>query len=160
MGLNSAATKVGAMCIGGFIAGAGGGMMALYAGAAAAENFATLFGFVWLAVVVTIGVRSVLGALIAGISFTLLPAVFTTYLSQTWAQVPTVLFGLGAIFIAGNPGGVVTAYARQFGALRARLRPEPSLVAADAAHPPSESRRPDKAGTAKQATATVTGRVE
>jgi branched-chain amino acid transport system permease protein len=148
IGLNSAATKVGAMCIGGFIAGIGGGMMALYAGAAAPEDFATLFGFVWLAVVVTIGVRSVLGALIAGISFTVLPAVFTTYLSQTWAQVPTVLFGLGAIFIAGNPDGVVTAYARQFDALRARLRPEPSLVAAEGA------------GTTKQAAAIVTGRVE
>ena len=160
IGLNSAATKVGAMCIGGFIAGIGGGMMALYAGAAAPEDFATLFGFVWLAVVVTIGVRSVLGARIAGISFTVLPAVFTTYLSQTWAQVPTVLFGLGAIFIAGNPDGVVTAYARQFDALRARLRPEPSLVAADTAHSQSQLRTPEGAGTTKQAAAIVTGRVE
>jgi branched-chain amino acid transport system permease protein len=160
MGLNSAATKVGAMCIGGFIAGVGGGMMALYAGAAAPENFATLFGFVWLAVVVTIGVRSVLGALVAGISFTVLPAIFTTYLSQTWAQVPTVMFGLGAIFIARNPDGVVATHARQLGALQARLRSKPSLLAADTAHSQSQVRRLDQAGATEQATVSVTGHAE
>ena len=96
--------------------------MALWSGAASPENFATLFGFVWLAVVVTLGARSILGALLAGIGFTVLPAIFTTYLSPTWAQVPTVAFGLGAVMIANNPDGVVATQARQLRSLGTRLR--------------------------------------
>ena len=131
IGLNSAATKVGAMCIGGFIAGVGGGMMALYAGNAAPENFATIGGFVWLAVVVTIGVRSVVGALFAGITFTVLPALFTTYVPQTWAEVPIAVFGLGAIFIARNPDGVIAVHARQLSGLHARLRTRTNTLPSD-----------------------------
>jgi hypothetical protein len=68
---------------------------------------------VWLAVLVTVGVRSLTAALLAGISFTVLPAVFQTYLtSNIWLQVPSVLFGLGAIGLATNPEGVVAMYAR------------------------------------------------
>jgi branched-chain amino acid transport system permease protein len=156
IGLNSAATKVGAMCIGGFIAGVGGGMMALYAGAAAPENFSTIAGFVWLAVVVTVGVRSVWGALNAGISFTVLPAIFTTYLPQTWAEIPILFFGLGAVFVARNPDGAVPAQARQIAALGARLRPKPR-VEANTERLPSPDGGFEGAGVQPQATAPSMG---
>ena len=159
IGLNSAGTKVVAMCLGGFIAGIGGGLMAIYAGAAAPENFATISGFVWLAVVVTVGIRSVAGALIAGLTFTVLPAIFTTYLPQTWAQVPIVLFGLGAIFIARNPDGAVVMHARQLGRLSARLGSRPQ-VPAQTKQVPSETRRLQEMRATAQTAPTASGHVE
>ena len=42
-------------------------------------SFETFAGLVWLAVVVTLGVRSIAGAAIAGLTFALLPGVFQTY---------------------------------------------------------------------------------
>ena len=160
IGLNDAATKIGAMCLSGIIAGVGGGMMALYAGAAAPESFATLSGFVWLAVVVTVGVRSVLGALVAGIAFTVLPAVFTTYVPQTWAQVPTALFGLGAIFVARNPEGAVATHARQLAAFRGRFRSESSVVVHDGSTSPRPASGLGDAGGRKEAATTARGHGE
>jgi branched-chain amino acid transport system permease protein len=157
IGINSAATKVVAMCIGGFIAGVGGSLMALNAGAALPGNFSTLFGFVWLAVVVTLGVRSVVGALIAGIASTVMPAVLVTYLSGRWNQVPTVLFGLGAVFIAKNPDGVVVMHVRQLGALVSRLGSSNTAGADHRGH----TSRPETAGDGpdrtKELVVTATG---
>jgi branched-chain amino acid transport system ATP-binding protein len=67
---------------------------------------------VWLAVFVTIGLRSITAAVIGGIAFTLLPGVFQTYLPVAWGNVPTLLFGLGAIAVAANPEGQVAANVR------------------------------------------------
>jgi branched-chain amino acid transport system permease protein len=64
-------------------------------------------GVVWLAVLVTIGVRSNVAALIAGLSFTLVPALFQAYLPSWTAQIPPVLFGLGAIGVAKFPDGTL-----------------------------------------------------
>ena len=61
----------------------------------------------------TFGVRSNIAALLAGFFFAMSPAFFQTYLqlSSTWAQVPVLLFGLGAVFIAKNPEGTVHQWA-------------------------------------------------
>ena len=61
----------------------------------------------------TFGVRSNIAALLAGLVFVLSPAFVQTYLqlSSTWAQVPVLLFGLGAIFLAQNPEGTVHQWA-------------------------------------------------
>ena len=62
---------------------------------------------------VTFGVRSNIAALLAGCVFVLSPAFVQTYLqlSRTWAQVPVLLFGLGAVFVAQNPEGTVHQWA-------------------------------------------------
>jgi branched-chain amino acid transport system permease protein len=70
---------------------------------------------------VTVGLRSIAAAVLAGIAFTLLPAVFQTYLPASWGNVPTLLFGLGAVLVAMNPDGQVAVNARQLQALIARL---------------------------------------
>jgi branched-chain amino acid transport system permease protein len=96
-----------------FVAGLGGAVLSMYNQSTDPSTYATLNGLVWLAVLVTVGVRSLTAALLAGISFTVLPAVFQTYLpGAIWLQVPSVLFGLGAIGLATNPQGVVAMYAR------------------------------------------------
>ncbi len=96
-----------------FVAGLGGAVLSMYDQANDPSTYATFNGLVWLAVLVTIGVRSLTAALLAGVSFEVLPAVFQTYLpGNAWLQVPSVLFGLGAIGLATNPEGVVAMYAR------------------------------------------------
>jgi branched-chain amino acid transport system permease protein len=63
-------------------------------------------------------VRSIIAAAVAGMAFAITPAIFSTYLPQRWIEVPTMLFGLGAIGVARHPEGVVLQTARQ---LRSKL---------------------------------------
>ena len=68
---------------------------------------------IWLAVLVTLGIRSNVAALFAGLSFTILPALALVYLPRAWGNVPPVLFGLGAIAVAKYPEGTLAMQARQ-----------------------------------------------
>jgi branched-chain amino acid transport system permease protein len=113
VGLSILGMKLLVAAISTFIAAIGGGLLALNYQSAMPTSYATFAGLVWLAVFVTIGLRSVTAAVLAGISFTLLPGVFQTYLSATWGNVPTILFGLGAVMVALNPDGQVAMNARQ-----------------------------------------------
>ncbi len=121
LGLNVLSMKLLVAGIGAFIAGLGGGLLALNLESAVPTSYATFTGLIWLAVLVTVGLRSIAAAVLAGIAFTLLPAVFQTYLPASWGNVPTLLFGLGAVLVAMNPDGQVAVNARQLQALIARL---------------------------------------
>lgn len=90
-----------------FVAGLGGGLFAMTIGRATVTSFNVLVGIVWLAIVVTWGVRSVVGALLAGILFAVIPQLVSQYLSDGWVDAPTLLFGLGAIALAREPRGVL-----------------------------------------------------
>ncbi|HEV2309260.1 MAG TPA: branched-chain amino acid ABC transporter permease, partial [Acidimicrobiia bacterium] len=90
-----------------FVAGLGGGLYALTIGRAAPTSFNVLVGIVWLAIVATYGVRSVLGALIAGLVFAVVPQLFAEHLSASYADVPTLLFGAGAVGLALRPQGLI-----------------------------------------------------
>ncbi|HZC53830.1 MAG TPA: branched-chain amino acid ABC transporter permease, partial [Mycobacterium sp.] len=113
VGLSVLGVKLLLGAISTFIAAIGGGLLALNYESALPTSYATFGGLVWLAVFVTIGLRSVTAAVLAGLSFTLMPGVFTTYLPASWGNVPTLLFGLGAIAVAVNPDGQVAMNARQ-----------------------------------------------
>jgi ABC-type branched-subunit amino acid transport system permease subunit len=56
-----------------FVAGLGGALYASVIGSATTRSFNALVGIVWLAIVVTWGVRSVIGALLAGMIFAIAP---------------------------------------------------------------------------------------
>src|SRR4029079_17199612 len=56
-----------------FVAGLGGGLYATVVGTALPKSFNALVGIVWLAIVVTWGVRSVIGARLAGMIFASAP---------------------------------------------------------------------------------------
>jgi len=105
-----------------FCAGMGGCLIAMNAGAAVPGDFLTFTGLIWLAVLVTIGVRSVAAALVAGLAFTVLPGVFATYIPTRWGSVPSIMFGLGAIGVAANPGGVLAMHGRQIRQLVSKNR--------------------------------------
>jgi branched-chain amino acid transport system permease protein len=102
------------------VAGIGGGLLAVVNGAAVPDDFATLAGVVWLAVLVTAGIRSNMAALIAGMMFAIVPGLVLVYLPASWNQLPPILFGLGAIALAKNPEGFVLQNGRALRAVAAR----------------------------------------
>jgi branched-chain amino acid transport system permease protein len=91
--------------LGALVAGIGGGFLVAAQTTAQPGNFETFLGVIWLAALVTIGVRSNSAALVAGLTFTMLPALALAYLPAWTGQLPSVLFGLGAIGVAKFPDG-------------------------------------------------------
>ncbi|MFF3567537.1 ABC transporter permease [Nocardia jiangxiensis] len=117
MGLSIVQMKVLVSAVATFVAALGGGFLALNYQSALPDSFNPFQGLVWLAVLVTLGSRSIIGALVAGVAFAVLPAVFQTYLPTSWAQIPVIAFGLGAIMLARNPDGLIALHARQLRAV-------------------------------------------
>jgi branched-chain amino acid transport system permease protein len=113
--------KVGIWALAAAIAGIGGGMYVIYTGAALPQSFDAIVGLTWFAVVITNGRRSNNAALAAGLFYTLIPQLFATYLPTSLGQLPTLLFGAGAVLLARNPDGVITMNGRQLTALARRL---------------------------------------
>jgi branched-chain amino acid transport system permease protein len=153
LGVSIVRAKLVAFSLSAFVAAVGGGFFVSYAGAARTANFAELLGIVWLALVVTWGMRSVTGALLGGLSFALFPQLFHEYhwlivvilllilfgmanqsraglvtaatlfivgavvllafdgvtdtVTDHIGEVPTALFGFGAIMVAREPRGVL-----------------------------------------------------
>lgn len=138
LGLSVVQVKVLVGAAGAFVAAVGGCFLAMDAGNAQPQSYDTFAGLVWLAVVVTLGARSITAALWAGLAFSLLPAVFSNYIPTRWDEVPTLLFGLGAVAVARNPDGVVLDTGRKVRALLDRLAPPaPAAARASGASPAS-----------------------
>ncbi len=118
-----------------FVAAVGGGFLALYANEAQPQSYSTYGGLVWLAVVVTMGVRTITGAALAGMAFTIFNGVFTTYVPARWGEVPQIMFGLGAIGVARNPEGVVVQTGRQIRGLLSGKRQSADTTPAGSGSP-------------------------
>lgn len=119
IGLGPVGLKVSVALLGSVVASLGGALVAMGVGFAVPTTYETLGGLVWLAVLVTVGIRSNVAAAIAGLAFSVLPAVFQVYLSQSqsFAQLPPLLFGVGAVLVARNPEGVLASQSRKVGEL-------------------------------------------
>jgi branched-chain amino acid transport system permease protein len=122
LGLNVIGLRVLVASLATFVAALGGGFLAMYSLLAVPTSYTVYTGLAWLAVLVTIGSRSIVAAIFAGLTFTVLPGIFQTYLSGTWGNVPPILFGLGAIGLIMDPDGSVTMQARNLEHLAYRLR--------------------------------------
>ena len=109
-----------------FIAGVGGGLLGVYQKSLDTTDLTTTAGLTWLAVVVFMGIRSPIAAVIGGFVYAIFPALISEWLPLKWAPISTVLFGLGALSLVQNPRGAVAAQADQFRAVarkgRAALR--------------------------------------
>jgi branched-chain amino acid transport system permease protein len=108
------------------IAGIGGGLLALAQTTFQPSEFATFAGVVWLAILVTIGVRSNAAALIAGLTF-VFPSALLQYYFSTVTLLPNllpVLFGLGAISAAKYPDGALAENTRKLRSVVLRLSPK------------------------------------
>jgi branched-chain amino acid transport system permease protein len=95
-----------------FVAGIGGGMLAITIGVALPTNYSTLGGEVWLVVLVTNGIRSNAASIVAGLSQTLAGGLALVYLPRVFGNFIAVLFGLGAIAIVKFPEGILTTQVR------------------------------------------------
>ncbi|HVU72693.1 MAG TPA: ABC transporter permease [Mycobacteriales bacterium] len=132
IGLSVLQMKVITGALGAFVAAIGGSFFAMHELVAQPLSYSPFLGLVWLAVIVTLGVRSITAAALAGMSFTLLPGVFDTYVPSKWADIPTIMFGLGAISVARNPEGVVAQQGHALRRLFGKLTPAKPAVAAAA----------------------------
>jgi branched-chain amino acid transport system permease protein len=132
-------------------------MYVIYAGVALPQSFDAIVGLTWFAVLITNGRRSNNAALAAGLSITLIPQLFSTYLPTSLGPLPTLLFGAGAVLLARNPDGIITMNGRQITSLARRLggrgrhpggeRPDPA--------DPAASRMPTPAGAMQSPSGTV-----
>ncbi|RBY85860.1 ABC transporter permease [Blastococcus sp. TF02A-26] len=107
LGISVVQTKVLVSGLATFTAAVGGGFIAMSNGSTLPDSFDPAGGLVWLAVLVTMGARSNIAALIAGVMFIMMPQVFQTYVDHDYADIPIILFGLGALGLALHPEGVV-----------------------------------------------------
>jgi branched-chain amino acid transport system permease protein len=148
VGMNPRTIRVVLSGLAALVAGIGGSLLALTENNANPLSFQTLSGLVWLAVIVTLGTRSLAAAFIGGVTFAVVPFVFSTYLPVSYAQVPIALFGLGAIMVARNPKGMVSLHAAQLEALSSRIwarRPQRSNVV-----PANNESSPDQVSTGER----------
>ena len=122
-GISVVQMKVTAGGLAALIAGIGGGLLALAQTTFQPTEFATFAGIIWLAVLVTIGVRSVAAAIVAAFAFVMLPALCQAYLPTWTSNVLPVLFGLGAISVAKYPDGVLAEQGRRLRRLALHLTP-------------------------------------
>lgn len=133
LGVHVRAFRVGVFALGSAVAGLGGALIGIEQGNVSTSDFALLTGLVWLAVVVTIGVRSFGGALVAGLLFAIAPAAFELVTINGFGNLPTVLFGLGAIGIARDPRGFLAQMSGNLQKLIARPEPATSIGPASGA---------------------------
>ena len=88
-------------------------MLAIYAGSALPDSYQALAGLVWLAVLVTFGARTSNAAMFAGLAYVFTANLVSVYLPLSWAPIPIIAFGLGAILVAKDPEGTIATVNRQ-----------------------------------------------
>ena len=123
-GISVVHMKVIAGALAAFVAGFGGALLAMAQTTFQPnQEFETFAGVIWLAVLVTNGIRSDAAALIAGVTFVMAPALTQAYLPSWTNNVLPVLFGLGAISAAKYPDGSLAELSRQLRRFVLRLKP-------------------------------------
>lgn len=111
IGINPVRSKILVFAVSAGIAGLGGALLSMQEGEANPVRFEYTWGLFFVVIVVTLGARTVEGAINAGLGFMLMPEVLK------WVGLPAswqfVLFGLGAITYAKYPDGVLEANKRK-----------------------------------------------
>jgi branched-chain amino acid transport system permease protein len=135
LGISVIQTKVLVSGLATFVAALGGGFIAMTNGSTLPDSFAPFGGLVWLAVLVTMGSRSIVAALIAGVVSFVIPGLFSSYIPTSLGDVPTILFGLGAIGLATHPEGAIAQTANNLAGLFGSRRRSEALPAAEVLPP-------------------------
>ncbi len=121
IGISAARARIVTFGLAAGIAGLGGGLLTSYEGHYSATNWQTFIGLFWLVIVVTIGPRTIDGALQAAFVFVLfqkrvLPVWLPWLLNHVqpfWkinalpSAVQFIFFGLGAVTYAKHPEGIL-----------------------------------------------------
>jgi branched-chain amino acid transport system permease protein len=106
VGINAARWRVVAFALSAGIAGLGGGVLSMFDNQANyAANYTPFFGLFWIVLVVTIGARTVEGAISAGLALAVFPEILKELgVAAEWQY---ILFGLGALTFAQHPEGIL-----------------------------------------------------
>jgi branched-subunit amino acid ABC-type transport system permease component len=120
IGVDATRARIRAFALSAGIAGLGGALLAVQFGAPRLIDYAYFFGLFWVALVVSLGSRTVEGAVNAGLGFILFPIALESWIPSlvNWIQpwyhldpLPKALyyvaFGLSAITYAKHPEGVL-----------------------------------------------------
>jgi branched-chain amino acid transport system permease protein len=110
IGINQVATRTLAFTFAAFMSGVGGALIGTFQLNLAGGELTTYTGLVLVAVIVTNGVRSPAAAVVAGLFYTVMPALLAIWLPIRFGVLPEVLFGLGGLALASDPRGVVTVW--------------------------------------------------
>jgi ABC-type branched-subunit amino acid transport system ATPase component/branched-subunit amino acid ABC-type transport system permease component len=118
-----------ATCAG--LAGLGGVLIAFVQGQATPDPYPATTSMIWVATIVVFGVERPAGAVLAGVTASLFPAVLDLFTTSPY--IPSILFGLGAIALAQHPEGALAQFANQNRARRDKraLRAERRALAAE-----------------------------
>jgi len=125
LGLNVRAMRIGVFALASAVAGLGGVLFGFNTQLLNPADFTLALGLVWVAVVVTVGVRGWMGALVAGLLYSVVPAAFALVHVNSLHNLPPVLFGLGAIGLALESRGMLAQWKDSGRVLAARIRREP-----------------------------------
>ncbi|MFN8037498.1 MAG: ABC transporter permease [Acidimicrobiia bacterium] len=110
IGINPSRAKVTAFVLSAGIAGLGGGLYASYSHQAQSADYSFFYGLFWVVVVVTLGARTVEGAINAGLGLVLFPELLKFLgFAPSWEF---VFFGLGAVTYARHPEGILESQKR------------------------------------------------
>jgi ABC-type branched-subunit amino acid transport system permease subunit len=112
IGINARGMRIKLFAFSAGIAGLGGGLLTLHNQAAIQRETVSFLGIVWVVLVVTLGARTVDGAINAALGYVL----FQNWLLPELGFEPSfaiVLFGLGAITYARHPEGIVDFQTRK-----------------------------------------------
>jgi len=120
-GLSPDRAKIAVFAVSAGIAGVGGAFYAVTASPFNNTTTPAFVGLIWLAVVVTLGVRRPAGAFLSGLTYGVGNAVFTKITGHAGvlhdmassSHFLPILFGLGAINLAKNPDGALALTAQQ-----------------------------------------------
>ena len=148
IGLSVLQSKLLVSAVATYVAGLGGAFIAMNNQTTLPDFFAPFTGLVWLAILMTLGSRSVMAALAAGLLFYLMPALFQQYLPDL-GEVPTILFGLGAIALATHPEGAFSQVAGDM--IKRRAKKADKGAAAVPPSSPSTSSTPQPAAAGHRA---------
>jgi ABC-type branched-subunit amino acid transport system permease subunit len=135
IGIDPRRAKVVAFALSAALAGLGGALLASLQGTVSGDSFTYFYSLFWLVLVVTTGVRTVEGAVNAGMALVFVPELLH-HLPGRWANLEFVAFGFGAITFARHPEGIVEYQKRRsierVAGWSRRRAPPPSAAGGDA----------------------------
>jgi ABC-type branched-subunit amino acid transport system permease subunit len=112
IGINGTRQRILLFGLSASIAGLGGGLIALHSGRVDALTYPALFGVAWVVLVVSLGSRTVDGALNAALGFVIFQWLLSDYFHMS-ASIALIGFGFGAITYARHPEGIVEFQTRR-----------------------------------------------
>ena len=127
-GVSVLRVKMGIFALSAAIAGVGGVLYTSYQGSVNNLTVTAQIGLLWLATVVLFGIRRPAAVIWAGIASAMTPVIFGSgihfpevfpdFLQLNWGgttstEIPSILFGLGAVQLARNPDGFVSITSMQ-----------------------------------------------